>query len=227
MEAVLTATATSPNRSRGRGRPPKTSPAQIVDAAAQLFSRRGYRGTTLAAIADVVGVTDAAVLHHFATKAAILDAVHARNDLEAGADFADDLEPGGLETLRRLADWGARMEARPEETRLQILLSAEALSEESELHPRFGWHYRTQPARVADAIQRGIDAGEIRLDADPRFEAHAIWAMLDGLRLQWFYAPDGFSLDRHFRIYMDQLVERLATPARRGMSRIDGTESSR
>jgi AcrR family transcriptional regulator len=208
-----------------RGRPPRTSPAQIVAVASQLFSRRGYRATTLAAIAASVGVTDAAVLHHFASKAAILDAVHARNDLEAGADLADDLDPGGLETLRRLADWGARMEARPEETSLQIVLSAEALSEESELHPRFTWHYRTQPPRVAHAIQRGIDAGEIRPNTDPMFEAHAIWAVLDGLRLQWFYAPDEFSLDRHFRTYMNQLVERLAAPARRRSSSITGESS--
>ena len=120
----------------------------------------------MAVVAAAVGVTDAAVLHYFATKAAILDAVHARNDAESGPELADDLEPGGLATLRRLAHWGAHMEARPQVTSLQIVLSAEALGESSELHPRFAWHYRTQPARVADAIQRGIDAGEIRADTD-------------------------------------------------------------
>ena len=177
-------------------------------------------------MAAAVGVTDAAVLHYFATKAAILDAVHARNDAESGPELADDLEPGGLATLRRLAHWGAHMEARPQVTSLQIVLSAEALGESSELHPRFAWHYRTQPARVADAIQRGIDAGEIRADTDAGYEANAIVAMLDGLRLQWFYADGDFSLSDQFRTYMNQLVERIAVEGAPGTTCVETKEAS-
>ncbi|MCB1016940.1 MAG: TetR/AcrR family transcriptional regulator [Acidimicrobiales bacterium] len=53
------------------------SPAQrrTLDAALELFAEHGVGGTSLAMIADAVGVTKAAVYHQFSTKEAILLAV--------------------------------------------------------------------------------------------------------------------------------------------------------
>lgn len=52
---------------------------QVLAAATRLFSARGFDGTTIQAIADEVGVTKPAVLHHFPSKEvlhrAVLDAV--------------------------------------------------------------------------------------------------------------------------------------------------------
>lgn len=41
---------------------------QIVDIAAELFSQKGFRGTTTKEIADRVGVSEAIIFRHFATK---------------------------------------------------------------------------------------------------------------------------------------------------------------
>lgn len=41
---------------------------QVLAAATRLLASRGFEGTTLQAIADEVGVTKPAVLHHFASK---------------------------------------------------------------------------------------------------------------------------------------------------------------
>jgi len=49
--------------------------ARIVEAASELFSERGAAGTSLQMIADVVGVTKAAVYHQFHTKDEIVLAV--------------------------------------------------------------------------------------------------------------------------------------------------------
>jgi AcrR family transcriptional regulator len=50
---------------------------QIADVAAELFSKRGFSGTTTKEIADKAGVSEAIIFRHFATKhdlyAAILD----------------------------------------------------------------------------------------------------------------------------------------------------------
>lgn len=46
--------------------------AAIERAAAQAFRRDGYDGATLADIADELGITRSAVLHHFASKAELL-----------------------------------------------------------------------------------------------------------------------------------------------------------
>ena len=70
-------------RSDGRGRPRLEEPRrpgntareEILDAAAELFTRLGYASTSTRRIADAVGVRQASLYHHFATKDDILDAL--------------------------------------------------------------------------------------------------------------------------------------------------------
>lgn len=70
-------------RSEGRGRPRleqarrpgNTAREEILDAAAELFTTIGYAGTSTRRIADAVGMRQASLYHHFATKDDILDAL--------------------------------------------------------------------------------------------------------------------------------------------------------
>jgi AcrR family transcriptional regulator len=70
-------------RSDGRGRPRleesrrpgKNAREEILDAAAELFTNLGYASTSTRRIADAVGVRQASLYHHFATKDDILDAL--------------------------------------------------------------------------------------------------------------------------------------------------------
>lgn len=48
---------------------------QIVEVAAELFSRRGFSGTTTKEIADHAGVSEAMIFRHFATKDALYSAI--------------------------------------------------------------------------------------------------------------------------------------------------------
>ena len=200
---------------RPRGRPPRVNRDDVLDAASELFARRGFRNTTLAAIAKSIGVTDASVLHYFDSKLAILEAVLARDEEPGNADFLELIKPGGLEALRHLAGWGAVMAKNVQSTRLLIVLSAEALSEGSELHGRFEQRYRYVRRRLVRAIRTGIEAGEIDPEVDAEHEATAILAFVDGLRLQWFYADGDLSLEDHMRAYLEHLIVRIAaTPPR-------------
>lgn len=59
---------------------PRTAPApdvraQALAAATRLFAARGFDATTVQAVADEVGVTKQAVLHHFSSKELLRDAV--------------------------------------------------------------------------------------------------------------------------------------------------------
>lgn len=62
--------------------PPPTEPrkgertrAAILEAAARRFRDDGFDATTLAGIADQLGITRSAVLHHFTSKAALLEEI--------------------------------------------------------------------------------------------------------------------------------------------------------
>lgn len=56
-------------------RPGKTARDEILDAAAELFTTLGYASTSTRRIADAVGIRQASLYHHFATKDDILDAL--------------------------------------------------------------------------------------------------------------------------------------------------------
>ncbi|HYZ69358.1 MAG TPA: TetR/AcrR family transcriptional regulator [Mycobacterium sp.] len=70
-------------RSDGRGRPRlaqsrrpgNTAREEILDAAAELFTNLGYASTSTRRIADAVGMRQASLYHHFATKDDMLDAL--------------------------------------------------------------------------------------------------------------------------------------------------------
>ncbi|MFC4949113.1 helix-turn-helix domain-containing protein [Pseudonocardia sp. GCM10023141] len=66
-----------PGRPRHTGplRPGSTGREQILDAAAELFTVQGFAPTSTRAIADAVGIRQASLYHHFATKDDILDAL--------------------------------------------------------------------------------------------------------------------------------------------------------
>ena len=48
---------------------------QIIETAADLFSHKGFRGTTTREIARSIGASEATVFKHFATKEALYDAI--------------------------------------------------------------------------------------------------------------------------------------------------------
>ena len=207
---MATAAGTKANGRGRRGRPPRVSEEDVLRAALELFARRGYRGTTLAAIADAIGVTDAAVLRYFDSKAAILEAVLAMDDERADRQFRQQMSSGGLDALRRLAESGWEMQAQPLTTRMQIVLAAEALSETSELHGKFVERYHYVRRRLSKAIERGIKTGEIRSDIDPDYEATALQCFIEGLRINWFYFEGELPLDEYIRRYVADLIDRIA-----------------
>lgn len=67
-------TATGPGRPRlvSPRRRGETAREEILDAAAELFTRHGYTGTSTRMIAEAVGIRQASMYHYFATKDDIL-----------------------------------------------------------------------------------------------------------------------------------------------------------
>ncbi|GGL06556.1 TetR/AcrR family transcriptional regulator [Nocardia jinanensis] len=99
-----------------RRRQGQTPRAEILDAAAELFTTHGYGSTSTRAIAEAVGIRQASLYHHFGAKDDILDALLGET-IAAAAELAERLgrrpEPATvrLYTLARF-DIGQLCEAR-------------------------------------------------------------------------------------------------------------------
>lgn len=180
----------------------------IVEAAVRRFATHGFRGTSVAAVAEDAGIKDASLLYWFPTKANLLLAVLAHHDRERGRILDQMLEPGGRTALERFAGWGAVMETDPDLTALHVTLSGEHLRDDSDVQRYFEERYERSIARLRSTIAEGVDRGEFA-PCDAEVEAEQLLAMLDGLRLQWFFVP-GASLADGVRRHIEQVLERLS-----------------
>lgn len=197
-----------PARSR---RPAEETREEILEEAKRLFSIRGYRRTTIAEVAKGVGITDAGVLHHFATKRDLLTAVLSKSTEHQAEMFKDLLDKGGVDALNAFGEWGRVMESEPYHMGLEVVLSAEALDAPSALHDFFIRRYKVLNRWLIRAFQQGIESGDIRDDVDIKREVSSLVAYLDGMRLQWFFKINT-DLGPSVRDYVDHLLERISTP---------------
>ncbi|MEU5841736.1 TetR/AcrR family transcriptional regulator [Rhodococcus sp. NPDC047139] len=72
-------------------RPGSTARAEILDAAAELFTTRGFSPTSTRSIAEAVGIRQASLYNHFATKNDILVAL-LEDTVEPTLDFDEKLD---------------------------------------------------------------------------------------------------------------------------------------
>ncbi len=140
---------------------------QIIQAATTLFSRKGFRGTTTREIAEAVGVNEAMLFKHFATKEELYAAIIEANSqvgrlmdtMVEAAERGDDAE-----VLRTLAqEMIARTRSDPTLMRLTLFSALEG-------HALSDMMFRSRVQQLDDFlsgyIARRIAAGAFR-DLDP------------------------------------------------------------
>jgi AcrR family transcriptional regulator len=182
-----------------------------IDAAIALWAESGWRVTRLSAIAERIGVTDAAVLHHFGSKEAFLLAVLAELDRRNTAHWQSWIGDGGLATLRRLPDLARYIAKHPEPYKLHLRLQVDNLDPGSPAyeHER-GRHLYNQQA-FAGIVATGQERGEIRSDVDPELVAGQIVAVLNGMVLHREHGPEHVDPVAICVDFTDRLVRDLAT----------------
>jgi AcrR family transcriptional regulator len=184
----------------------------ILRAASEVFADHGYRGATLALIADRVGMSAPGLLHHFPTKEHLLiDLLALRHERDSERVKALASVRGGriLDALLVLA---AKNADSPGLVRLFTILAAESVDDDHPGHDWFVQRYRRSRGFVAERLSEEQRAGLIRDDVDPDLVAAQILAMFDGLQLQWLLEPDEVDMVAALDDYLGDLRSRLAPP---------------
>ena len=198
---------TAPGTRQPRGRARR---AAVLEAARRLFSQQGFKGSSLAAIAQEAGLTDAGLLYHFPTKNDLLLAVIAEGDREQDEALDKVRDARGLLLLQRMAEFGVDLEADLVLTALDVTLSAEHMRDGSEINRYFVERYDRFRAMLQRAFEDARDAGDLRSDFDPAVEAANMTAVLDGLRLQWLLSDGAVSMAGGMRAYVQGVIARLS-----------------
>ncbi|PBC64184.1 TetR family transcriptional regulator [Streptomyces sp. Tue6028] len=173
--------------------------AEIVRAALDVIAERGYRGASLAAVAERVGLTQQGLLHHFPTKEALLVAVlKERDQWDAVPDsrWRADL-------LASLVEYNAM---RPGIIQTFSALLGESVTEGHPAREFFTERYGAVRASMASVLR--AEYGE-RLPGGltPERAAPLLVAVMDGLQYQWLLDPESVDMPAAFRDFLALLGE--------------------
>jgi AcrR family transcriptional regulator len=154
---------------------------EILTAALDVFSREGYRGTSLREVAKQVGMSLPGLMHYFESKEHLLTAILQKRDevdTETFSSDDDDLIDGLVRIMRHNRDV-------PGLVQLFITLAAAAEDPSHPAHPFFVDRYSVVLASLAEAIRDRQSAGTARADLDPEHIARVLIAIADGIQIQW------------------------------------------
>jgi AcrR family transcriptional regulator len=156
--------------------------SEILDAALHVFAERGYRGTSIDAVAERAGLTRQGVLHYYPSKKRLLVAV---------LGYREELSRAHLATDHPDEDWPSQVaevivheHASPWLAQVQSVMMAESMTGDRAARQYFHEHYRTlqgkTAARLAERYGERLPSG-----LTPRAAATAVLAILDGMQQQW------------------------------------------
>jgi AcrR family transcriptional regulator len=179
---------------------------EIVDAALELFARKGYDRTSVREIARQTGLSQAGLLHHFGSKEELFLEVLRLRD-RRNEEYYDQGERHrvSIDGLTQIVDHNA---AQPGLVRLYVAMSAESTGDDSASRHFFTERYELLRNDIAADIRLRQDAGELPGALDPLGIATLLIAAADGLQIQWLLSPD--SIDMGARLL--DLTRLLAAP---------------
>ncbi|MET9970393.1 TetR/AcrR family transcriptional regulator [Streptomyces sp. NPDC006356] len=179
--------------------------AEIVRAALEVIAERGYRGASLGAVAERVGLTQQGLLHHFPTKEALLVAVLQERDQW-------DAVPGTrwrIDLLASLVEYNAM---RPGIIQTFSALLGESVTEGHPARAYFTERYTDVRASMAEVL-RAEYGDRLPNGLTPERTAPLLVAVMDGLQYQWLLDPESVDMPGAFRDFLDLLGENVENPA--------------
>lgn len=171
--------------------------AEILRAAFEVIAERGYRGASLNAVAERVGLSQQGLLHYFPTKEALLLAVlEERDQWDTGGVRGDGA--WRTELLGSLVEYNAM---RPGIVQTFSALLGESVTEEHPAREFFTRRYAQVRASMAATLR--AEYGE-RLPGglSPERAAPLLVAVMDGLQYQWLLDPRAVDMPAAFRDFL-------------------------
>ncbi len=184
---------------------------RLIDAASQVFGRRGYGQATVEEIAAEAGVSNGALYHHFASKEELFRAIleghmhEHRIELEAllpASSFREAVE-------HFAAYWLHHLETDHEFGSLIMELWTQA-TRDPWAREAVGALFRQGPDLIADILRIGQDAGAVRSDLDVEAAAFLLFAAGEGIALMKAVDPESIDFRRLNKPWAE-LIDRFVT----------------
>jgi TetR/AcrR family transcriptional regulator, transcriptional repressor for nem operon len=182
-------------------------PEEALDAAVQLFWRRGYEATSMRDLLDGMGIGRGSFYDTFGDKHALFLASLDRFEEVRTAWIDEALEGSGLggieEVFRRTIEGMVRFE--PRRGCLLANTAVELAPHDPEVAARISRHVRRTEEAFMGAFVRARGAGEIPAQADPKVLARFLVSNLHGLRVLARAGSDRETLEDAARVALQAL----------------------
>ena len=198
-------TTTAEPRKRGSYRKTRATRQAILDAGLEVFGQSGYHRGSLREIAERVAMSEAGMLHHFPSKAALLAAVLEHRD-EESRRMVDFDAPDPRDSLRGILRVAEHSAAHPGVVELFSVVSAEATAVDHPAHEYFQRRYARLLGETSGVMGRLRDAGALRPEVELERAARALLALWDGLQVQWLLDRERFDVAEELRVFLDGLL---------------------
>lgn len=196
----------------------RESRERVLEAALRLFSRQGFRSTTLREIADEAGVSTGNVYHHFSDKEEMFDTllddywkILAKPDYPFNAALAAGAFPDDLEALGQAARESVRL------YRPYVALIYVDVVEFEGLHIRK--FYSEMPGRFARFLKKHGREEEIKRRLRPGISPVSAVMLATRIYLNYFAVEILFGVPNHFGKSSTAVVHEIAEMLRNGILR--------
>lgn len=181
----------------------------IIDAALDVFARKGFKSASLTEVAERAGVTAQGILYHFRSKDELLLAVIAERDRRHGEVVAELASDHPWRLISEAVRFAELAEEDPNLLALHTALEIESMDPASPAHGYFSRRNTVLRRGLEDSLRQAKRSGYVRSEVDCEAVAAEILAFEHGAAILWL-KNDDVSLVELYRGYFDRLVRHLS-----------------
>ncbi|MCC6497057.1 MAG: TetR/AcrR family transcriptional regulator [Propionibacteriaceae bacterium] len=159
---------------------------EILTVALEVIARTGYRRTSVKELANAVGLSQAGLLHYFASKEELFAEILALRDV-VDENAAGERGESPIDALVSVVRHNAEV---PGLVQLFAQFSVAAGDPEHPAHDAFVDRYARIRKSLAEDIAERQQAGTLPSNLDPVTAANLVIAAADGLQIQWLLDPE-------------------------------------
>ncbi|UGT41414.1 TetR/AcrR family transcriptional regulator [Nocardia yamanashiensis] len=173
---------------------------QILEAALRTIAERGFLATSVAELAEAVGLSQSGLLHYFGSKEELFVAVlRKRDDIDGAAMAAHYGEPEDLlELIRRNIEVPGLVE-------LFTHMQAAAADPRHPAHEYMREHYRRSAEGMTTVLRGMRAAGRLPEHVDIDSMATVFLALTDGLQSRWLI-DESIDMTAHLRLAWERFT---------------------
>jgi AcrR family transcriptional regulator len=189
----------------GTPRTRRNREGEVLEAAIDIFHRKGYATASIQDVADSVGVLKGSLYHYIDSKEDLLARIYAESDEQSFAimDAIGALDITALERLRTFArTWSLWYMNNLERASLYVNEWKHLTGERLELVMGSRHRYELYVAGLIDAVKR---EGDAEPDLDSRYAAYFVLSAINTLP-SWYKRAGGDPPEHIAEVYADMIV---------------------